>query len=205
MRIQADPDPQLTYNLHACRDGVACLSDNCVRRILADIATYLDNKSLHLSRAAFLTACGFRSLRELSVDSTFGDQVSYIQHQKCRGDLKRDGAKSVELQPSDRPGEVTIVTLKRFECIEVADLDEVGGSFHSSLSTYYFTFSTKVSGVPVDTVHIFMITICIFSSVADQGCFSRIRIFSIPDPIFSHPGSTIRIKEFKYFNPKNCF
>jgi hypothetical protein len=33
----------------------------------------------------------------------------------------------VELQPSDRPGEVTIVTLKRFECIEVADLDEVEG------------------------------------------------------------------------------
>jgi hypothetical protein len=24
----------------------------------------------------------------------------------------------------------------------------------------------------------------------------------IPDPTFSHPGSRIRIKEFKYFNPK---
>jgi hypothetical protein len=135
---------------------VACLSDNCVRRILADIATYLDNKSLHLSRAAFLTACGFRSLRELSVDSTFGDQVSYIQHQKCRGDLKRDGAKSVELQPSDRPGEVTIVTLKRFECIEVADLDEVG-EFVSLIVIYlrtYFTLSLSVQKLPVpdDTV-----------------------------------------------------
>jgi hypothetical protein len=29
---------------------------------------------------------------------------------------------------------------------------------------------------------------------------SRIRIFSIPDH-----GSGIRIKEFKYFNPKKCF
>ncbi len=28
---------------------------------------------------------------------------------------------------------------------------------------------------------------------------------SIPDPIFFHPGSQIRFKEFKYFNPKNCF
>jgi hypothetical protein len=42
------------------------------------------------------------------------------------------------------------------------------------------------------------------SSVADPGCFSR-----IPNPTFlhpgsdlSHPGSLIRIKEFKYFNPK---
>jgi hypothetical protein len=37
-------------------------------------------------------------------------------------------------------------------------------------------------------------------SVVDLGCLSR-----IPDPNFFHPGSPIRIKEFKYFNPKNCF
>jgi hypothetical protein len=34
---------------------------------------------------------------------------------------------------------------------------------------------------------------------------SQIRIFSIPDPNFFHPGSRIRIKEFKYFNPKKLF
>jgi hypothetical protein len=34
-------------------------------------------------------------------------------------------------------------------------------------------------------------------SVADPGCLSR-----IPDLTFFHPGSRIRIKEFKYFNPK---
>ncbi len=37
---------------------------------------------------------------------------------------------------------------------------------------------------------------------------SRIRIFPIPDQIFFHPGSRIRIKEFKYlqyFNPKKWF
>ncbi len=27
----------------------------------------------------------------------------------------------------------------------------------------------------------------------------------IPDPNFFHPGSRIHIKEFKYFNPKDCF
>jgi hypothetical protein len=53
-------------------------------------------------------------------------------------------------------------------------------------------------------------------SVADQGCLSQ-----IPDPNFFLPGSQIsifhpvsrirmfpsrnRIKEFKYYNPKNCF
>jgi hypothetical protein len=42
-------------------------------------------------------------------------------------------------------------------------------------------------------------------SVADPGCLSR-----IPDLSFFYPGSEffpsrIRIKEFKYLNPKNCF
>jgi hypothetical protein len=43
--------------------------------------------------------------------------------------------------------------------------------------------------------------------VADPGCLSRIRIFSIPDPYFFHPGCLIRIKEFEYFNltQKNCY
>jgi hypothetical protein len=40
-------------------------------------------------------------------------------------------------------------------------------------------------------------------SVANPGCLSRIRIFFIPDPNFSHLGSRIRIKEFKYINSKN--
>ncbi len=42
-------------------------------------------------------------------------------------------------------------------------------------------------------------------SVADPGCLSRIPLFSIPDPNCLHPGSRIRIKEFKYFNPKKWF
>jgi hypothetical protein len=47
----------------------------------------------------------------------------------------------------------------------------------------------------------------IFKSVADPGCLSRIRLFSIPDSgsEFFHPGSRIRIKEFKYFNPQKWF
>ena len=45
----------------------------------------------------------------------------------------------------------------------------------------------------------------VYSSVADPGCLSRIRIFSIPDPNFFNLGSRIRIKKFKYFNPKNWF
>ncbi len=51
-------------------------------------------------------------------------------------------------------------------------------------------------------------------SVADPGCLSRIRLFSIPDrgsdvfpsripdPNCLHPGSRILIKEFKYFYPQ---
>ncbi len=43
------------------------------------------------------------------------------------------------------------------------------------------------------------------SSIADPNFFhpgSRIWFFPIPDPNFFHPGILIRIKEFKYFNPK---
>jgi hypothetical protein len=43
--------------------------------------------------------------------------------------------------------------------------------------------------------------------VADPGCLSRIRIFSIPDPgskRFPDPGSGFA-SEFKYFNPKISF
>jgi hypothetical protein len=39
-------------------------------------------------------------------------------------------------------------------------------------------------------------------SVADPGCLSWIRLFSIPDPGSEFFPSRIRIKEFKYFNPK---
>jgi hypothetical protein len=47
-------------------------------------------------------------------------------------------------------------------------------------------------------------------SVADPGCFSRIRFFPIPDPLFSHPGSAffpsrIRIKKLSILTPKNGF
>ncbi len=38
------------------------------------------------------------------------------------------------------------------------------------------------------------------SSVADPGCKSR-----IPDPNFFHPESRIRVKEFKFINPKDWF
>jgi hypothetical protein len=45
----------------------------------------------------------------------------------------------------------------------------------------------------------------LFLSVADPGCLPRIRIFSIPDPGSEFFQSRIRIEEFKYFCPKNCF
>jgi len=48
----------------------------------------------------------------------------------------------------------------------------------------------------------------IYSSVVDPECFypgSEFFPSWIPDPIFFHPGSRIRIKEFKYFNQKKWF
>jgi hypothetical protein len=51
-------------------------------------------------------------------------------------------------------------------------------------------------------VHQYCVSITL-ASVADPGCLSRTRIFFIPNPNFFP--SRIRIKEFKYVNPKNCF
>jgi hypothetical protein len=53
-------------------------------------------------------------------------------------------------------------------------------------------------------VEIPVLTKNLLASVADPGCLSRIPdpTFSIPDPNCLHPGSRIRIKEFKNFNPK---
>jgi hypothetical protein len=66
----------------------------------------------------------------------------------------------------------------------------VGGDDVPSISKHHPYSSEEKSAV-------------VASSVADQGCLSRIRILSIPDQ--KDYGSRIRIKEFKYFNPKNCF
>jgi hypothetical protein len=44
----------------------------------------------------------------------------------------------------------------------------------------------------------FRYTVSVLDSVADPGCLSRIRLFSIPDPNCLHPGSRILINEFKY-------
>jgi hypothetical protein len=51
----------------------------------------------------------------------------------------------------------------------------------------------------------FSVLFYLFSSVADPGCLSRIRFF--PSWIQGQKDSRIRIriKEFKYFKPKNCF
>jgi hypothetical protein len=48
--------------------------------------------------------------------------------------------------------------------------------------------------------HLQVVALIVMDSVADLGCLSR-----IPDPNFFHPGSRIRLKEFKYFNLKNGF
>jgi hypothetical protein len=43
------------------------------------------------------------------------------------------------------------------------------------------------------------------SNVVDLECLSRIRLVSFPDPGSELSPSRIRIKEFKYLNPKNGF
>jgi hypothetical protein len=72
----------------------------------------------------------------------------------------------------------------------------------------------RIFSIP-DPVYEFFPSRMPYTNFFHPGC--RIRIFSIPDTVyeffpsripytnFFHPGSRSRIKEFKYFNPKNCF
>jgi hypothetical protein len=50
---------------------------------------------------------------------------------------------------------------------------------------------------------VFFVHKMILSSVADPGCLSRFRLFSIPDPKFFHPGSTSN--NFSILTRKNGF
>ena len=102
------------------KDGIASLSDNCVKKLISEISVYLEKNNLTLLKEEFFQACGFKNFsvvrKELDTEK-LKDQ--------CSQNVTGENTKSVELLPSDRPGEVTIVTLKRFECIDVMDLDEV--------------------------------------------------------------------------------
>ena len=106
------------------KDGITSLSDNCVKKLVSEITAYLDKSELKLNKPEFFKACGLQSFEELKKDDKILAKASEYK-EMCRHDQTREAAVEVELMPSDRPGEVTIVTLKRFECIDVMDLDEV--------------------------------------------------------------------------------
>eukprot|EP00090_Calanus_glacialis_P001028 TRINITY_DN10736_c0_g1_i4.p1 TRINITY_DN10736_c0_g1~~TRINITY_DN10736_c0_g1_i4.p1 ORF type:complete len:2067 (+),score=620.98 TRINITY_DN10736_c0_g1_i4:267-6467(+) len=101
-------------------DGISILSGSVLKKMVRDYTEYLNDLSLNFSMIKFLKVCGLRTVSEMM--SSFKDE---IEDTNCRTDLDRNDVKELELRPSDRPGEITIVTLKRFECFEVLDMDEV--------------------------------------------------------------------------------
>ena len=95
-------------------DGVSLLSGAVLKKMLNDYTEFLNNQELKLSYQKFLVVCGLKSLRDVVSNES--------QFCKERSDLH---IKELELRHSDMPDEITIVTLKRFECIDVLDVDEV--------------------------------------------------------------------------------
>jgi hypothetical protein len=57
----------------------------------------------------------------------------------------------------------------------------------------------------IEDMHMYLLTETIKKALRIRDVYprSRIRLFSIPDPKFFHPGSAS--KEFQYFNPKKWF
>merc|ERR1719211_552562 len=88
--------------------------------MMADYTEYLNDMNLKLSYSKFLNVCGLLSPLELMV--SMKNEVAAVA---ATTQSAASGAKELELKPSDRPGEITIITLKRFECIDVPDVDEV--------------------------------------------------------------------------------
>jgi hypothetical protein len=101
-------------------DGVAVLSGIVLKKMMNDYSDYLEvKKETSLSIKKFLHVCGLRTVGQLKVDLA----KAILKDKET--DANRSEVKELELRPSDRPGEITIVTLKRFECFEVLDVDEV--------------------------------------------------------------------------------
>ena len=101
-------------------DGISILSGSVLKKMIRDYTEYLNELNFNFSIKKFLKVCGLRTMSEMM--SSFQGE---IQETNSRTDMNRNDVKELELRPSDRPGEITIVTLKRFECIEVLDMDEV--------------------------------------------------------------------------------
>jgi hypothetical protein len=73
------------------------------------------------------------------------------------------------------------------------------GSLNQSIRNHAWFFNPN----PINMcLKIRQFTLYVGTSVADPECLSRIRLFSIPDPGSELSPSQIRIREFKYFNPK---
>merc|ERR1712110_29498 len=99
-------------------DGISILSGTVLKRMMSDHMEYLNELNFKLSYDKFLKVCGLQSPSELII--LMNKEVGAIQNVPQIEDVKE-----IELIPSERPGEITIITLKRFECIDVLDQDEV--------------------------------------------------------------------------------
>ena len=105
-------------------DGVAVLAGGILKKLISDYTDYIqDELKAKFSLAKFLNNCGLKSVPELEVDL-----AEAVKKGKAMSIMKeRDKAEVTELEllPSDRPAETTIVILKRFLCFEVDDMDDV--------------------------------------------------------------------------------
>ena len=103
------------------KDGIVCLSGNCVKKLLSEIEVYLEKNKLRLHKKLFYQMCGFQAFRDRQAEALKNKSLL----SECKQDvISRIDTDTVELLPSDRPEEITIVTLKRFECIDVPDVEE---------------------------------------------------------------------------------
>ena len=105
-------------------DGVAVLSGGILKKLISDYTDYIqDELKAKFSVAKFLTNCGLRSVSELEVD--LAEEVKKGKAMALFKERDKAEVTELELLPTDRPAETTIVILKRFQCFEVDDMDDV--------------------------------------------------------------------------------
>ena len=75
------------------------------------------------SLSKFLAACGLRTVEEAQVDAA--EAVKKGRAMTALKEREKAEVAEISLTPTDGPDRTTIIILKRFECFEVDDMDEV--------------------------------------------------------------------------------
>merc|ERR1711874_689320 len=101
-------------------DGVSVLCGSIIRKMVKDYTDYFKTLKFVFSPAKFFNECGKQTSKEFRIVNK-----NLFEKIDCRTTITQfDRVEAIEFSPSDRPDEVTIVNLKKFDIVDVIDDEE---------------------------------------------------------------------------------